>query len=79
MDEALSEEESRAVINCELTIDEFAGRLDLKPDSMFVRNMFDLIDKDKNGNVSFREFLDMMVIFAKGTFSILANDYSKCS
>lgn len=40
---------------------------------MFVRNMFDLIDKDKNGNVSFREFLDMMVIFAKGT----ADDKSK--
>lgn len=64
--EALSDEDANAVINCELTIDEFADALSLKPSAMFVKNMFELIDKDKNGLVSFREFLDMIVIFAKG-------------
>jgi hypothetical protein len=29
--------------------------------------MFDLIDRDKNGYISFREFLDMLVTFSKGT------------
>lgn len=62
----MSEEDSRAVTNCELTVDEFADALSLKPSSLFVKNMFDLIDKNKNGLVSFREFLDMIVIFATG-------------
>ncbi|XP_067938007.1 dual oxidase 2-like [Watersipora subatra] len=52
---------------CELTIYEFADALSLKPSSLFVQNMFDLIDKNKNGLVSFQEFLDMFVIFAKGS------------
>lgn len=64
--EPLSEEDAKGVVNCELTIDEFADSLSLKPTSLFVKNMFDLIDKNKNGLVSFREFLDMIVIFAKG-------------
>lgn len=29
--------------------------------------MFDLIDRDKNGYISFKEFLEMLVTFAKGT------------
>ena len=29
--------------------------------------MFAVVDMDKNGYISFREFLDMMIIFAKGT------------
>jgi len=28
--------------------------------------MFSLVDKDKNGFISFREFVDMLIIFAKG-------------
>ena len=31
-------------------------------------NMFALVDSDNDGYVSFREFLDMIVIFAKGIF-----------
>jgi dual oxidase len=41
--------------------------MSLKPDSLFVDQMFQLIDQDGNGFVSFREFLDMIVIFAKGS------------
>lgn len=29
--------------------------------------IFDLVDKDKNGFISFREFVDMLVIFLKGS------------
>lgn len=64
--ERLSPEDAKAVTECHLTIYEFADALSLQPKSVFVRNMFELIDKDKDGQVSFREFLDMMVIFAKG-------------
>ncbi|KAI8481248.1 cuticle development [Branchiostoma belcheri] len=44
-----------------------AEAMSLRPDSQFVVQMFDLVDKDKNGYISFREFLDLVVIFSKGT------------
>ena len=55
------------ILECELTRDEFADAMALKPDSLFVDQMFQLIDQNSNGFVSFREFLDMIVIFAKGS------------
>lgn len=55
------------ILECELTKAEFADAMSLKPESIFVEQMFTLIDKDGNGFVSFREFLDMIVIFAKGS------------
>lgn len=39
----------------------------MRCESTFVQQMFTLIDKDNNGYVSFREFLDVIIIFAKGT------------
>ena len=60
--------ETRAdILDCELTRAEFADAMSLKPDSLFVDQMFTLIDQDGNGFVSFREFLDMIVIFANGS------------
>ena len=55
------------VLDCELTMDEFAESLSLKKDSLFVDQMFQLIDADGNGFISFREFADMTVIFSKGS------------
>ena len=60
-------ETNKAILECELTRGEFADAMSLKPDSLFVDQMFQLIDQDGNGFVSFREFLDMIVIFAKGS------------
>ena len=60
-------ETNKAILECELTRAEFAEAMSLKPDSLFVDQMFQLIDQDGNGFVSFREFLDMIVIFAKGS------------
>ncbi|XP_078388337.1 dual oxidase 2-like [Cetorhinus maximus] len=54
-------------LNCELTRVEFADALGLKYDSMFVEQMFLLADKDGNGYLSFREFLDILIIFMKGS------------
>ena len=61
------------MLSCELTRHEFADTLQLKPTSLFVTQMFEVVDKDKNGYISFREFLDMIVIFYKGIFQYLQN------
>ena len=55
------------ILECELNKEEFADVMSLKKDSMFVEQMFELIDKDGNGFISFREFLDIIVIFSKGS------------
>ena len=60
-------ETRKDILECELSRAEFADAMSLKPDSLFVEQMFQLIDQDGNGFVSFREFLDMIVIFAKGS------------
>ncbi|KAH9369450.1 hypothetical protein HPB48_014370 [Haemaphysalis longicornis] len=58
---------ARDIVNLELTQSEFAAALSMNPDSTFVQQMFALVDFDNNGYISFREFLDMIVIFAKGS------------
>ncbi|XP_013378732.1 dual oxidase 2-like isoform X2 [Lingula anatina] len=63
----LDANEAKDIVNCELTKIEFAEALSMKPSSVFVENMFKLVDKDMNGYISFREFLDMIVIFSKGS------------
>ncbi|KAL3866800.1 hypothetical protein ACJMK2_044068 [Sinanodonta woodiana] len=57
------------IVKIQLTRTEFADALGLKPNSMFVRNMFLMVDKDKTGFVSFQEFMDMFVILARGNAS----------
>ncbi|CAD6227223.1 GSCOCT00006031001.3-RA-CDS [Cotesia congregata] len=58
---------AKEVIYTELTIIEFAEALSMRPDSEFVKKIFNLVDMDKNGFISFREFIDMLVLFLKGT------------
>uniref|UniRef100_A0A8C7LSF3 NAD(P)H oxidase (H2O2-forming) n=1 Tax=Oncorhynchus mykiss TaxID=8022 RepID=A0A8C7LSF3_ONCMY len=58
---------TREALQTELTGTEFADALGLKPDSLFVDSMFTLADKDGNGYLSFQEFLDVIVIFMKGS------------
>ncbi|XP_037076443.1 dual oxidase 1-like [Pollicipes pollicipes] len=57
----------RDVIHTELTLAEFADALSVSSSSSFVTKMFAVVDTDQNGFISFREFLDMMVLFAKGS------------
>ncbi|XP_060115958.1 dual oxidase 2 [Heteronotia binoei] len=66
----LSMETSQKVkeaLKCELSRAEFADALGLKPQSVFVDSMFSMADKDGNGYISFREFLDILVVFMKGS------------
>ena len=63
-------ETANQVSQIQLTRTEFADALGLKPTSLFVRNMFLMVDKDRNGFVGFQEFMDMFLILARGTFSI---------
>lgn len=58
--------QAKEIVNVELTAYEFAEALSLRPDALFVKQMFALIDADSNGYISFREFLNVVVIFAKG-------------
>lgn len=63
---SVGNEEAKEVVNIELTIQEFADALNMTPNDLFVQRIFALIDKDKNGFVSFREFIDLLIIFADG-------------
>uniref|UniRef100_A0A674GYG4 NAD(P)H oxidase (H2O2-forming) n=1 Tax=Taeniopygia guttata TaxID=59729 RepID=A0A674GYG4_TAEGU len=62
-----SSQKAKESLTCELSRAEFAEALGLKEHSMFVESMFSLADKDGNGYISFREFLDILVVFMKGS------------
>ncbi|NXD28302.1 DUOX2 oxidase, partial [Spelaeornis formosus] len=62
-----SSQKAKESLTCELSRAEFAEALGLKDQSMFVESMFSLADKDGNGYISFREFLDILVVFMKGS------------
>ncbi|XP_023933585.1 dual oxidase-like [Lingula anatina] len=55
------------IFDLEMSREEFAEAMVLKPDSMFVDQMFNMVDKDGNGYISFREFLDVLVLLSKGS------------
>ncbi|NXN55061.1 DUOX2 oxidase, partial [Rynchops niger] len=62
-----SSQKAKESLTCELSRAEFAEALGLKAHSVFVDSMFSLADKDGNGYISFREFLDILVVFMKGS------------
>ncbi|NWT05500.1 DUOX2 oxidase, partial [Mionectes macconnelli] len=62
-----SSQKVKESLTCELSRAEFAEALGLQAHSMFVDSMFSLADKDGNGYISFREFLDILVVFMKGS------------
>ena len=55
------------VMETSLSKKEFARALGMKGDDIFVRRMFNIVDKDSDGRISFQEFLDTVVLFSKGT------------
>ncbi|KAK6618258.1 hypothetical protein RUM44_002709 [Polyplax serrata] len=54
------------VMRTSLSKSEFASALGMKPDAIFVKKMFNIVDKDGDGRISFQEFLDTVVLFSRG-------------
>ncbi|KAL1137627.1 hypothetical protein AAG570_009323 [Ranatra chinensis] len=54
------------VMRTSLSRAEFANALGMKSDDVFVRMMFNIVDKDGDGRISFQEFLDTVVLFSRG-------------
>ena len=55
------------VLNFELSKEEFAATMGMTKNSLFVEQMFGLADTDNSGFVTFRELLDLLVMFNKGS------------
>lgn len=51
----------------------------MKPNTEFVENMFSLMDTDHNGYISFREFLNAIIMLSKGTSSTYILYYNLCN
>merc|ERR1719412_1189069 len=54
------------VMRTTLSKKEFASALGMKDSDVFVHKMFNIVDKDGDGRISFQEFLDTIVLFSKG-------------
>ena len=54
------------VMRTTLSKKEFASALGMKETDVFVHKMFNIVDKDGDGRISFQEFLDTIVLFSKG-------------
>ena len=59
----------QSVLECELTRDEFAAALGLRPQQEFVEKVFPQVDRDNNGTISYREFFNFMIVYSSGSFS----------
>ncbi|CAG9759534.1 unnamed protein product [Ceutorhynchus assimilis] len=53
------------VIYTRLTIAEFAEYFNMSRNHEFIKNVFSLVDRDQQGSICFREFLDFIILFAK--------------
>ncbi|KAK7492719.1 hypothetical protein BaRGS_00016024, partial [Batillaria attramentaria] len=59
--------QSKEILEVELSKEEFGEAIGVKANSDFVEHFFSLIDSDRNGYISFREFLNAVVLFSKGS------------
>ena len=55
------------ITGLDLTQTEFADAFGMRPNSTFVEHMFLLVDEDRSGHVSFREFLKIFILLSSGT------------
>ncbi|KAJ8306876.1 hypothetical protein KUTeg_014960 [Tegillarca granosa] len=64
---AFTQKKRNAVLEKFFKTEEFAQAMAVKQNSDFVENMFDLLDSNHDGCITFREFLNAVVLFSKGT------------
>lgn len=64
--DASTDGEVVTVMRTSLSKSEFASALGMKSDAVFVKKMFNIVDKDSDGRISFQEFLDTVVLFSRG-------------
>ncbi len=62
----LDQNEAKDILAVQLTKTEFAEALGLRINSAFVDNIFSHTDREAKGYVSFREFLDTIIVFSTG-------------
>ena len=56
------------VMRTTLSKKEFASALGMSDTDVFVLKMFNIVDRDGDGRISFQEFLDTIVLFSKVSF-----------
>ncbi|KAK7065449.1 hypothetical protein SK128_006644 [Halocaridina rubra] len=54
-------------MSMEITQSELASQLGMLPNSIFVEQLFHLMDYNKSGFITIKEFWDVMVVFAQGS------------
>lgn len=64
--DASTDGEVVTVMRTSLSKSEFASALGMRSDAVFVKKMFNIVDKDGDGRISFQEFLDTVVLFSRG-------------
>ncbi len=65
------------VMRTTLSKKEFASALGMSDTDVFVLKMFNIVDRDGDGRISFQEFLDTIVLFSKVRYDmdiLLASD-----
>ena len=62
------------VMRTTLSKKEFASALGMSEKDVFVLKMFNIVDRDGDGRISFQEFLDTIVLFSKVCRTGLARD-----
>ncbi|CAH1775162.1 unnamed protein product [Owenia fusiformis] len=55
------------ILECEISKNEFAEALAVKPNCLFLDQLFSLVDKNKSGYLSFRELLHAVTLFSHGS------------
>ncbi|XP_077997407.1 dual oxidase 1-like [Glandiceps talaboti] len=57
----------KEVLECELTVREFAEAFSMTPEDDFVQRIFKSVDTDGNGYISFKEFFELVIVSYTGS------------
>ena len=66
LEETNTSSDTSDITGLDLTQTEFADAFGMRPNSTFVEHMFLLVDENRSGHVSFREFLKIFILLSSG-------------